>query len=158
MIFLLQPLPPLLPNYKSPCWYEEVPDNFRYENNYYNQYACLGENPQKTYKKLIQMLEDRCHEADHTCWRIRCCPYFFFLGSSKTGTSSLFLALTNYLPELEDIGMGKESQYWPRRRFGVEFCAGKMHYLYKVNLCYKREMSSHYPFLVYVEWSQALKQ
>ncbi|KAK2141016.1 hypothetical protein LSH36_1181g00005 [Paralvinella palmiformis] len=30
-------LPPLLPNYKNPCWIEELPINFSYEKSYYSE-------------------------------------------------------------------------------------------------------------------------
>ena len=34
--FFCQTLPPLLPNFKNPCWEEEVPNGFTYDDSFFN--------------------------------------------------------------------------------------------------------------------------
>ena len=31
-----QTLPPLLPNYKNPCWEEDLPNDFTYDDSFFN--------------------------------------------------------------------------------------------------------------------------
>lgn len=63
--FWLQQMPPLLPQYKSPCWLEAVPADHNYTHTYYG--SCLKRkstqglkgNIGRTYSAMTDILDDR---------------------------------------------------------------------------------------------------
>ena len=90
----LQKLPDLLPNLQVPCWVEDVPTDFSYDDNIYH---CHINN-----RRIKQGFETMHNSFKHRQsyhgfkWRIRCLPSFYLIGVAKCGTTDLFEALTRH--------------------------------------------------------------
>ncbi|KAK2148697.1 hypothetical protein LSH36_487g05051 [Paralvinella palmiformis] len=122
-------LPRTLPNFKNPCWIEEVPANFSYftDSFYYKLYLMYPDKRQWNQWGAVlanmQALIDRRKKdsREGRGWRIRCFPYFFLIGFTKCGTTDFFAALS-FLPEFIR-SMIKEPHYWHKYR--LEYKAQK---------------------------------
>ncbi|KAK2156013.1 hypothetical protein LSH36_224g07039, partial [Paralvinella palmiformis] len=117
-----QKLPRLLPNYKNPCWMEMVPRQFSYLRDafYYKYYQS---NPKSrphgawnyTFNKMEELIQARKkNNTEQRGWRIRCFPYFFIPGFTKSGTSDLYKTLMMF-PDFIS-GIKKEPKYWNQER------------------------------------------
>ena len=115
----LQVLPPTLPGYNNPCWYEQVPRDF--------QYTPYGKNDDFT--AITAILGERCNKTDmgrgtaHVCWRIRCFPYFFLLGVAKCGTTDIYNMLKLFHPGIVSNSF-KEPYYWGYQRRNGKYNIG----------------------------------
>ena len=115
--FFVQPLPSLLPNYKNPCWYEKIPAGFRYNQTYYCRNRCpqKAKRPCRTFKDLQDWVDGGAVTS-----RLRCYPYVYLLGVTKSGTGQLYAYMRKYMEGFVP-GKVKESQFWSKRRLGVTF-------------------------------------
>ena len=112
MLFTLQKLPTLLPDYRNPCWEEDIPEQFTYQLTYYYKYDCQQQTSvRKQFDKLSKYYK-------HKTKRLRCYPYFYVIGAPKCGSTDFHKALTSYHPHIVS-GARKESQFWVRRRHGI---------------------------------------
>ncbi|XP_078587473.1 carbohydrate sulfotransferase 15-like isoform X1 [Branchiostoma floridae x Branchiostoma japonicum] len=103
-----------LPNYKNPCWFEEVPetelDSNPYRNTHY--YSSI----RTRLNLLARQFRDRLTDNGKAHLRFRCVPYFYIIGMPKCGTTDLYYRLTKH-PDVVG-GLVKEPHWWTRRRFG----------------------------------------
>ncbi len=106
-----QNLPPVLQNYRNPCWYEAIPESFQYRDNYYYE-----ENSGHV-RQVFDQLEDIRHKTNESV-RLRCYPSVYLLGMPKCGTTYFFSLIREFIEGLV-TGVFKETQYWARRRFAA---------------------------------------
>ncbi|XP_078669303.1 carbohydrate sulfotransferase 15-like isoform X1 [Branchiostoma floridae x Branchiostoma belcheri] len=103
-----------LPNYKNPCWFEEVPetelDSNPYRNTHY--YSSI----RNRLNLLARQFRDRLTDNGKVHLRFRCAPYFYIIGMPKCGTTDLYYRLIKH-PDVVG-GLVKEPHWWTRRRFG----------------------------------------
>ena len=119
--FLLQSLPKILDNYKNPCWFEEVPNEFTYNSSFFYRYyrAGFGQLPHGdwvvTFKNMENRIQYRKRQSrDGKGWRLRCYPYYFVLGFTKAGTTD-YCRILHLFPSVFS-GIKKEPQYWNKIR------------------------------------------
>ena len=98
---------PLLPNYKSPCWYETLSSGFRME--YKANQHMFPDQAQRSFSNMVPILEKRLKEPSNP-WRLRCLPLVYIIGVSKCGTSDLFETLVTH-PHITS-GATKEPFFW----------------------------------------------
>ena len=121
---MYQSLPPLLENYRSPCWLEYLGTEHVYDNSYYLVKDCMEHDAVRksfswTYVTYRQRLAKDLH------WRVRCMPCFYLLGMPKSGTTDLYVAMIRYIKHVIS-GARKEPHFWNRRRFGITY-SGSCH-------------------------------
>ncbi len=96
--------------YKNPCWLEHLLREHvaEYANTSFHQY---GKNE---IVRLRQIYQERLR-TEVNPWRLRCLPYFYLAGVTKSGTTDLFEALLKH-PQIHGPWV-KEPHYWNRRRY-----------------------------------------
>ncbi|KAK2149767.1 hypothetical protein LSH36_437g02102 [Paralvinella palmiformis] len=114
-------LPKILDNYKNPCWFEEVPNEFTYNSSFFYRYyrAGFGQLPHGdwvvTFKNMENRIQYRKRQSrDGKGWRLRCYPYYFVLGFTKAGTTD-YCRILHLFPSVFS-GIKKEPQYWNKIR------------------------------------------
>ena len=111
-------MPPLLKNYRNPCWYEKAPGGFSYLDPSTSFYFSYLENkPQKAHNWDIFGIF--CPQEnllkEHQGWRLRCFPKFLMIGFPKCGTTDFFFMA--YLHPKFAKTIIKESRFWNEYRF-----------------------------------------
>ena len=98
-----------LPQYRNPCWRE----------------LLTGSDPNSDHKEYCKYATTQCDELGDVYkkgWksgvrtRIRCIPYFYFVGVTKAGTTDLKFQLNKH-PEIA-APLLSEINWWNRRRQG----------------------------------------
>lgn len=104
-----------LPEVKSPCWYEEVPERSidPYSRNRYKQMSKRFRNACDYLKNNFQQHIQHKEGQDY---RLRCLPYFYIIGQPKCGTTDLYQRMLLH-PEFR-FNTIKEPHWWTRKRFG----------------------------------------
>ncbi|KAK2158408.1 hypothetical protein LSH36_171g07011 [Paralvinella palmiformis] len=107
-------LPSTIPNYRSPCWLEDVPRDYSYERSAYRCHVNFRRIT-SSYDFMESVLLHR--QLLGRRWRIRCLPAFYLIGVIKSGTSDMYECLSKHpnilQPEI------KEPEYWSRQRFEI---------------------------------------
>ena len=100
-------LPKRLPGYRSYCWREDRPEDIRTKQTFYRSLGSCCE--------LFPPLNWQSQQP--SSGGVRCFPYFFLLGFTKSGTTDLFHCLS----KLRNIygSVFKEPHFWDRFRLGV---------------------------------------
>ncbi|XP_059143971.1 carbohydrate sulfotransferase 15-like isoform X2 [Physella acuta] len=99
-----------LPEYKNPCWREEVvqPADDMYHGNLFANYSYRYEKIFRTFRQQWAKRLDR--------FRLRCLPYFFIAGMPKCGSTDLYHRLIAH-PDVAAPPV-KESHWWGKNRYG----------------------------------------
>ena len=93
-----------LDGYKNTCWMSRLPANLSqvYKGNAYNKALCTGQaddtcqadfNYMVTYWNRIYLKQNQAAvkpSKGHEPYRMRCLPYVYFVGVTKSGTSDFF--------------------------------------------------------------------
>ncbi|KAL5016159.1 hypothetical protein ScPMuIL_005748 [Solemya velum] len=101
-----------LPNFKNPCWYENIYSPDIYQEN---GYAILSKHIRKSMVKLIQVWEYRLSKSV-PARRLRCLPYFLIIGQPKCGSTDLYSKIAMH-PDVVTPPI-KELHWWTRNRQG----------------------------------------
>ncbi|XP_066278396.1 carbohydrate sulfotransferase 15-like isoform X1 [Branchiostoma lanceolatum] len=109
-----------LPNYKNPCWFEEVPETELDSNPYRNTH--YSSSIRNRLNLLAMQFRDRLTDNGKAHLRLRCMPYFYIIGMPKCGTTDLYYRLIKH----QDVvgGLAKEPHWWTRRRLGLAIHGG----------------------------------
>ena len=104
------------PQFKNPCWVskleEDEPAKSYWKNPYYT-YNVQGYS-RSNMDSIVRILR-----KNKSRYRIRCLPYFYIAGVTKSGTTDLFNVLSHH-PDI--VGpVCKEPFYWNRVRYGGKF-------------------------------------
>ena len=101
-----------LPQYRNPCWLEELSDPQPY--NYSTCAFCriLRPNLERVVVNYTRMIQAGQRS------RPRCLPYFYIGGVTKSGTTDLWNTLLSH-PHITRSSI-KEPNWWTRRRTGYE--------------------------------------
>jgi N-acetylgalactosamine 4-sulfate 6-O-sulfotransferase len=107
-----------LPNYKNPCWFEEVDPSTVYNNNVYAYFKDKDHRIRPAFERFKNTLGKRA-KREGSAWLLRCLPYFFLVGAPRCGTTDLYSKMILH-PEIPHQ-IGKEPVYWNRARYLSEF-------------------------------------
>ena len=106
-----------LKNYKNPCWISTLSDPNPYKHNSYNILNAREKYPdggnfsaRSQFSAMQKILTNRTALGDY--WRLRCLPYVYLVGVTKSGTTDLFDKMVRH-PEIEP-GALKEPMWWNR--------------------------------------------
>ena len=105
---------PYLPNYKNPCWFEEVDPDTIYKDNVYMEFKDPDHSIRNSFDKFISTLRSR-KENDGFSWALRCLPYFYVAGAPRCGTTDLYASMVRH--KQIALLVGKEGVYWNRMRY-----------------------------------------
>ncbi|PVD31048.1 hypothetical protein C0Q70_10325 [Pomacea canaliculata] len=112
-------MPPIefLPNYKAPCWYENLPLGDQIPGTPYtrNLFTCFSPNARTLFLEMHAEWAVSTQLASNPK-RLRCLPYFYIAGMPKCGSTDLYRKVTQH-PEVVRPPM-KESHWWSKNRFG----------------------------------------
>lgn len=113
----LQPPIEFLPNYKAPCWYENLPLGDQIPGTPYtrNLFTCFSPNARTLFLEMHAEWAVSTQLASNPK-RLRCLPYFYIAGMPKCGSTDLYRKVTQH-PEVVRPPM-KESHWWSKNRFG----------------------------------------
>ncbi|XP_076466182.1 carbohydrate sulfotransferase 15-like [Babylonia areolata] len=133
--------PPIhfLPNFRNPCWYEDLPTitpspvnqsnagdydpgfakDFDTPNPYYshNLFACFSHVMRRLFIELGHEFNTRQWSGQGPRRRLRCLPYFYIAGMPKSGSTDLFKKVMQH-PDVVRPPF-KEPHWWAKNRFGV---------------------------------------
>jgi hypothetical protein len=101
-----------LPNYRNPCWRETLDESTEpFAHNSYCKYLRT---------KCDTMQERYQEDIDNGIKsRLRCLPYFYFVGVTKAGTTDLKYQISKH-PDIVRPFLS-EINWWNRRRQGIVF-------------------------------------
>ena len=108
-VVYFQPHPPYLPNFRNPCWREEL----NMEQIYNTEYLLAGKGfMNRRLKEDARIFTRRFNRG--IPWRLRCLPYFYIGGFVKAGTTELFHNIRKHpmVPQKNQ----KEIHWWSRYR------------------------------------------
>lgn len=104
--------PSFLPNFKNPCWYEQLHHSDVYKDN---KYLSVSRSARLKSLQLMNVWSQRL-SANRNAQRLRCLPYFQVIGQPKCGSTDLFWRIVRhkdvYSPPI------KELHWWSRNRQG----------------------------------------
>ena len=100
-----------LDDYRNPCWYEILTGPNPNENH---MEYCKYPGTKPLCQKLSEIYRAKWEEGERT--RLRCLPYFYFVGVTKAGTTDLKYQLGKH-PDIVDPLLS-EINWWNRRRQG----------------------------------------
>ncbi len=115
----MQALPKRLPDYRSYCWLEGRPKGIRSTRNFYRRLDSFCKGNKNNSVQAQNKLDSANWQSKQQKIRtnVRCFPYFFLLGFTKSGTSDLYQSLSklrHFYPQKL-----KEPSFWSRRRLGA---------------------------------------
>ncbi|XP_025095693.1 carbohydrate sulfotransferase 15-like [Pomacea canaliculata] len=168
-------MPPIefLPNYKAPCWYENLPLGDQIPGTPYtrNLFTCFSPNARTLFLEMHAEWAVSTQLASNPK-RLRCLPYFYIAGMPKCGSTDLYRKVTQH-PEVVRPPM-KESHWWSKNRFGVRLNYSSLIPLdqyvdlfdkaalriesHAVEVTSTRKRSSLVPTNLTIPWSQALNK
>ncbi|KAK2159473.1 hypothetical protein LSH36_152g01041 [Paralvinella palmiformis] len=115
-----EPLP-ILTNYRTPCWYENLstPDPYPLSTHLYMRFFRRNIKVrgfyQNTFQKSITIYTRRLKNGLRR-WRLRCLPFFYLIGINRGGSTALWTSLASH-PQLMSSKAGKEHHYWNEIRY-----------------------------------------
>ena len=97
-----------LPDYKNPCWLSKITND---KASLWYDFTETG----LTYKRMSYLYEMRLSKGNN--WRMRCLPYLYLIGVTKSGTTDLYTRILGH-PEIMRPGH-KEPMWWNRLTLGM---------------------------------------
>lgn len=101
-----------LPNFKNPCWYEDLHEPNVYQ---FNKYTVISRNIRTTMTELMKEWAYRIAK-EKPARRLRCLPYFLIIGQPKCGTTDVYRKIVKH-PDVINPPI-KELHWWSRNRQG----------------------------------------
>lgn len=102
-----------LPNFKNPCWYEDLHEPNVYQ---FNKYTVISRNIRTTMTELMKEWAYRIAK-ERPARRLRCLPYFLIIGQPKCGTTDVYRKIVKH-PDVINPPI-KELHWWSRNRQGM---------------------------------------
>lgn len=107
-----------LGNYKNPCWREshDSPNLHLFRNGFINSFnEKVSESMVETLRGVQELWRMTYTRGGRD--RVRCLPYFYLAGVTKSGTSDMWSELQVH-PNITTGFKLKETQWWNRRALG----------------------------------------
>ncbi len=102
-----------LKEFKNPCWVTSLSSAYPYDNvqlinnqEYYPGFRA--ESAGRDFEEMRILYSNRLAHGES--WRMRCAPYLYIVGVTKSGTTDLFANLIEH-PDIVP-GTYKEPMYW----------------------------------------------
>lgn len=112
-----------LPNFKNPCWYEDLHEPNVYQ---FNKYTVISRNIRTTMTELMKEWAYRIAK-EKPARRLRCLPYFLIIGQPKCGTTDVYRKIVKH-PDVINPPI-KELHWWSRNRQGMSIEDLKCRYI-----------------------------